>query len=222
MVVEEYLLKELAFKPEDIKDMDIRDVQRPRKQDSNTVYVTIKDAELVIQIFWRSAQIQNNNLRITNFVAPQFFERFSALQLKTKIAREQDDDLRTRVQLSFDDLILLEKHIGERGYSKQPITKYGDLPEFNNSLMWPLPDVNPVQTPPKGRSHKKDKDLHKRMRSTPNMSSSMELSPKRNCLHASSSENYVTDEDETNINMEKMIEKLEKKAGRRKKKGKKN
>ena len=60
------------------------------------------------------------------------------------------------------------------------------------------------------------------MRSMPNMSSSMELSPKRNCLHASSSENYVTDEEETAINVEKMIRKLEKGEGRRKKKGKKN
>ena len=80
---------------------------------------------------------------------------------KAKLAREQDENLRTRVQLGFDDLILLEKQVGERGYAKQPLNKYGDLPGFNNSLMWPLPEVIPIQTPPKGRSHKKDKELQK-------------------------------------------------------------
>ena len=93
---------------------------------------------------------------------------------------------------------------------------YGPLPEFDNSLMWPLPEAIPLHTPPKGRSHKKADG--KRLRSSPNkINSSMELSPKRCCLNASSSENYITN-DETEITVEKAIEMFEKVTGRCKKK----
>ena len=55
------------------------------------------------------------------------------------------------------------------------------------------------------------------MRSSPVINSSMELSPKRSCLNASSSENYIT-EDETEITVEQAIERFEKVTGRRREK----
>ena len=92
LAAEEFLNKELGFRKEEITDMKIEEVNRPRKEDSNTVYITVKDA-ITSQIFRTSATICNNDIRVSNFVATQFFARYSALQLYTKQAREQDTEL---------------------------------------------------------------------------------------------------------------------------------
>ena len=55
------------------------------------------------------------------------------------------------------------------------------------------------------------------MRSSPTINSSMELSAKRNCLNVNSSENYVT-ENESELNVEKVIKRFEKVSGRHKNK----
>ena len=96
----------MGFRKEEIENLRIKETNRPRKLDTKTVYITLKDAESAIQLF-RSAAIRNNKLRISNYVAPQFFARYSALQLFTKQVRELDAELRTKVQLGNDDFILL-------------------------------------------------------------------------------------------------------------------
>ena len=121
-----------------------------------------------------------------------------------------------KLQLGTEDLILLTKKVGERGYQRMPLDTYAKLPDFDNSLMWPLPEPIPLKTPPKGRSHKKAK----RPRNSPDLSSSLELSPKKLNLNASSSDSYITDnmeeiEDRVMEKFEKTKEKKKKKTGRK-------
>ena len=59
----------------------------------------MEEVEFVSMVFGRAAMIRNDDLKVSNFVAPQFFERYSALQLFTKQAREQDPELRTMRKL---------------------------------------------------------------------------------------------------------------------------
>ena len=47
----EFLEKELAFRKEEIADMKISELNRPRKIGANTVYITLKDVHTAIQIF---------------------------------------------------------------------------------------------------------------------------------------------------------------------------
>ena len=118
-----------------------------------------------------------------------------------------------KLQLGTEDLILLTKKVGERGYQRMPLDTYGKLPDFDNSLMWPLPEPIPLKTPPKGRSHKKTK----RPRTSPtDLSSSLELSPKKLNLNASSSDSYITDDMEEIV--EREMEKMEKTKEKKKKK----
>ena len=57
---------------------------------------------------------------IFHSIVPQFFDRYSELQLKCKQARDQDKDLRTKVLLGTNDLTLKVKKVGEARYQ----TKY--------------------------------------------------------------------------------------------------
>ena len=88
--VEEYLLKELRFRKDEIAEIGISELNRPKKIYSRTVHVTFKDIESATQIFRRSALVRNDELRVTNFIAPKYFAQYSALQLLSKHAREAD------------------------------------------------------------------------------------------------------------------------------------
>merc|ERR1712115_518812 len=73
-------------------------------------------------------------------------------------ARENDDQLRTKIIYGTSDLILQEKKVGELRYSKVEISKYGELPPINTSLMWPTHELKlALTTPPKGRPQIKTK-----------------------------------------------------------------
>ena len=53
--------------------MGISEVNKSKKINGNTIYVKMKDSITVAQIFSRVATISNEELKITNFIAPQFF-----------------------------------------------------------------------------------------------------------------------------------------------------
>ena len=69
--VEEYLHKELGFRLEQIVDFGVTIVKKSRKED--TLYLHMKNEPGAFQIFRRAAIIANNDLKITNYGAPQLF-----------------------------------------------------------------------------------------------------------------------------------------------------
>jgi len=49
-----------------------------------------------------------------------------------------------------------KKHLGEAHYTTVDINKYGDIPQFDTSLLWPTHEIEiPLKTPPKGRPNQK-------------------------------------------------------------------
>ena len=63
---EEFLHKELGFRLSQINEMGIEKVTRMRKKDGKTLYVHCKSDEIVTNIFKRSAEIKNNEPKISN------------------------------------------------------------------------------------------------------------------------------------------------------------
>ena len=98
-VAEEFLEAKLAFKPEQIRDRKIKKVVKSKKEESKMMYVTFDGQEAVSQIFRRASDIRNNDIRVSNYVALQFYERYSSLQLKCKEVRKAAKELRTKVLL---------------------------------------------------------------------------------------------------------------------------
>ena len=102
------------------------------------MYITFKEEEPTTLLFKRASEIRNNEIRITNYIAPQFYERYSSLQMKCKEERKQNKQLRTKVMLGEKDLVLKTKLVGEAGYKVQPIDCLGPLPDFDHSIVWPI------------------------------------------------------------------------------------
>ena len=87
----EYLKDELGFHKEQIEEMNITTVTKTKKTDGKTLYITFPNHSSVTQIFKCTALIRNNNLNISNYVAPHFYNRYNTLQSQCKLARDNND-----------------------------------------------------------------------------------------------------------------------------------
>jgi len=76
----EYLKDELGFHKEQIEEMKITTVTKTKKTDGKTLYITFPNYISVTQIYKRTALIKNDNLKISNYVPPHFYNRYSTLQ----------------------------------------------------------------------------------------------------------------------------------------------
>ena len=107
----EFLKDELGFHQDQIEEMKITTVTKTKKTDGKTLYITFPNHSSVTQIFKRTALIKNNNLKISNYVAPHFYNRYNTLQSYCKTAQEMDDQLRTKIIYGHNDIILQEKKV---------------------------------------------------------------------------------------------------------------
>ena len=152
----EFLKDDLGFCQAQIEEMNITRVTKTKKTDGKTLYITLPNHSSVTQIFKRTAIVKNDNLKISNYGAPHFYNIYNTLQAYCKTARENDDQLRTKIIYGKHDLILQEKKVGEKHYTTVDIKKYGDLPQMDTILLWPTRETEiPLTTPPKGRPNQK-------------------------------------------------------------------
>jgi len=143
--LEEFLIKELAFRDEQVFGLEITNVTKSKKE--KTVYVHMKSETSVSQVFKRAATIRKDDLRITNYVAPQIFDRYNTLHLYCKQQRTSNPQLRTKVTLGNDDLVLMTKKVGDSGYIRQSLNIFRDLPDFIHDIIWPPVETIPLTTP---------------------------------------------------------------------------
>ena len=81
----EYLKDELGFRQEQVNEMNITRVTKTKKVDGKTLYITFPNHSTVTQIFKRTAIIKNDNLKISIYVAPHFYNRYNTLQSYCKV-----------------------------------------------------------------------------------------------------------------------------------------
>ena len=105
----EFLKDELGFRQAQVEEMNITRVTKTKKVDGKTLYITFPNHSTVIQIFKHTAIIKNDNLKISNYVAPHFYNRYNTLQSYCKVARDMNGQLRTKILYGKEDLILQEK-----------------------------------------------------------------------------------------------------------------
>ena len=84
--VVEYVKDELGFLKDQVDEMNITTVTKTKKTDGKTLYITFPNHSSVTQIFKRTALIKNDNLKISNYVAPHFYNRYNTLQSHCKKA----------------------------------------------------------------------------------------------------------------------------------------
>ena len=208
----EFLQYEMGFRQDQIEEMDITKVTKTKKTEGKTLYITLPQYTWVAQIFKCTATIKNPNLKISNYVAPHFYNRYNTLQAHCKTAREMDDTLRTKIIYGHSDIILQEKKVGELKYTTVDINKYGELPPMDTTLFWPTQELDiPLTTPPKGRPNQAhSKRPHSSPEATPATTikhKKPKKAKKKSSAEASISDNQNSSDEDTNeiANMHKII-----------------
>merc|ERR1712240_760904 len=103
-------------------------------------------------IFKRTSQIKNENVHITPFILPQIFESYRSLQYNCKVQRDINSELKTKVILGTDDLVLRTKQKSEYYWNTvHNLEQYGPIRDFDTTKKWPAVEEERVFSPQKGR-----------------------------------------------------------------------
>ena len=154
VAVNDFLRDELKITNDDIDFNEIVKITRPKKEDSNRLYIHFSNEESVTLLIRRAAQISNDEIKVTQFIPPQLYKRFSSLSKNTFDARKNNKELKTQIRLGDEDLILLVKIKGDLAWQQEPnLQEMGPVASPEWHRIWPVPDLPRLTSPPKGRTY---------------------------------------------------------------------
>ena len=124
LAAKEFLNKELNWK-------EMVKIRTNWSQDRNILWVSFQDENLVSSIFKKQAEIKNDRIKLIKFIPSWCYERNKELEILCRLEREKDRNLRTKVLLGKDDLILSIKRKGDNFYKRVSVEFFGEIPGFN-------------------------------------------------------------------------------------------
>ena len=77
--IDHFLKLKLKLNDEEIKELGIVNITRPKKEDCDRLYLYMKFDEGPRYIFRKSAQVKNADIKISPYIPPQIYKRFSEL-----------------------------------------------------------------------------------------------------------------------------------------------
>lgn len=102
-------MDKLKFSETEVDELGVSNIKKSKKIDSKIIFITVKDTLVASDIFKRTSLIKNEEVRVTQFIPPQIFERYKSLQYNCKLQRDSNKELKTKVLLGRDDLVLRVK-----------------------------------------------------------------------------------------------------------------
>ena len=133
----EYLINILGFELDELETFSITDTQVSKNAD-DVLYIAINDKEIIGEIRRRVAERQNPEIYVRDYVPPQFFERFRALNNLCKDLRT-DRNIKTQIRFSESDLVIMTKIRGSNEpyrVRKLSAEEKKQIPVFDHSLVW--------------------------------------------------------------------------------------
>ena len=146
MAVIDYLRHHLKYNDEEIDTIEITDTQVSAKME-NLVYIVVAEEQSIRDIRSRMAEVRNPDLTMTDFIPPQYYQRYISLGKRAREMREKDTGLRTQIRFGDTDIELFTKRKGENErYTKVPMEEIEaeeQLPKFDHSIRWRRRDDRP-------------------------------------------------------------------------------
>ena len=88
---------ELKMTSEEINDLGVTKITRPKKDNTEKIYIHCQDQNSAHYIFRKGARVSNEDIKISPFIPPQLYNRFNDLSKNTFMARKQDENLKTQI-----------------------------------------------------------------------------------------------------------------------------
>ena len=163
--VNDFLKLEMKLSTEEIKDLKIKNITRPQKDEVDRVYLHLEDEEGSKYLYRKVSQVNNTEIKISPFIPPQVFKRFSELSRLTFIARKNDINLKTQIRLGEKDIFLLTRHKDSKEWNLTDVNRFGKIPEMEWYKNWPTKKMPIIDSPPHGRTYR-HKNIHNLSRSS--------------------------------------------------------
>jgi len=71
--VDDFLKLELKLNVEEIKDLGIHNITRPKKEETDSVYLHCKTEDWPRYLYCKAAHVKNNDVKVVPFLPPQLF-----------------------------------------------------------------------------------------------------------------------------------------------------
>ena len=139
MAAQEYLSVHLRFNEKELAEIDITDTQVSAKGE-NILYIVVTDESNIRDIRARTAQCQNPDLQLQDFIPPQIFKRYIALSRFAHDIRSKNKNIKTQVRYGNKDVELWTKTRGEdERYERmemEEVEREAQLPKFDHLVRW--------------------------------------------------------------------------------------
>ena len=133
-MIEKHLRQNYKYNSHEIKDLKIVETKIAIK-DTIFIYIAVENIIDIRDLYKRKAEIRRDDLILKNYIPPQLFARFNAINRICRDRREEDRNLKTQVRFGDKDLEVLTKTKGEN----EPFVKT-DLKDFIGEARLPLFD----------------------------------------------------------------------------------
>ena len=153
MAVDEFLSEYMQLNEDERKEFEILETSIA-KNDDDMLYVTFADFKSVREIRMRVATIRNEEIKVRNFIPPQFWSRYRFLSNYCNDVRAKDKNIKTMIRFNDHDLeVLFKDKSTEEHYNivalKDIEENTGKLPKFDHTVLWKRRQDRPPMNPPK-------------------------------------------------------------------------
>ena len=136
-IVIELLKHHIDFNDSEIAELDIKETQEGK---DDYIYFAASGQEMLKEIFICKAESRNDDLLIRNYVPPQLYRRYMAINRVCKDKRAEHGDLKTQIRFGTKDIEIFTKWRGSgEGFKKTSLLEFmGDeeTPEFDDTVKW--------------------------------------------------------------------------------------
>ena len=147
LAVKDFLADNLGYNKEELDSMEIAETRSTRTE-GEILNVAFASNDDVREIHIRKAESQNDEITVRNYIPPNFFERYKALNKICNEKRLDNKNLKTQLRFGKKDIEVFTKIRGESTGFKlvklNEFTAIDDLPGYDHSIKWKItPDRPP-------------------------------------------------------------------------------
>ena len=137
--IKEHLAINYKYNQEELDNICIAETKRSSKGD-NIIYLAMTSKSDIRDIYARKAECRADSTTVKNFIPPQFYEKFMALNKLCAGRRAEDPLLKTQIRFTEADLeVLVKVKGGEAPYKAVNLKDFaagGHIPSFDASIKW--------------------------------------------------------------------------------------
>ena len=139
LALKDFLRDNLGYIQSELDELSVQETKFATRGE-NVLYVALSVREQVKELHVRRAESRNEEILVRNYVPPNLYERYMALNRECTGQRAADPNLKTQLRFGTHDVELFIKYRGEQsGYRQIKLSDFMDtnsLPSFDHKVHW--------------------------------------------------------------------------------------